>query len=78
MQIENIKFQLKELRVLLKIPSFRKIFRCQNESNPDDNRISEIQQGIDIEKELFLINSNKIANLEDEKKLIVQLSESTS
>ncbi|CAG8742991.1 19084_t:CDS:2 [Gigaspora margarita] len=57
--IENIKFQLKELRVLFE-DFVKKGLEChhseedlddKNESDPDDYRINEIQQGIDIDKE---------------------------
>ncbi|CAG8827514.1 19031_t:CDS:2 [Gigaspora margarita] len=57
--IENIKFQLKELRVLFEV-SVKEGLEChyseedlddKNKSDPDDYRINEIQQGIDIDKE---------------------------
>ncbi|CAG8840545.1 5976_t:CDS:2, partial [Gigaspora margarita] len=56
--IENIKFQLKELRVLFE-DFVKKGLEChhseedlddKNESDPDDYRINKIQQGIDIDK----------------------------
>ncbi|CAG8485797.1 39165_t:CDS:2 [Gigaspora margarita] len=56
--IENIKLQLKELRVLFEdsvkeCHHSKEDLDVKSESDPDKNRISEIQQGIEIAKENF-------------------------